>query len=89
MLSALKSIETERLFLRPFTERDLEEFYAYASDPEVGPKAGWKPHDSREESWEVLQRFIREKEVWAITERNSGRLIGSVGPSVVGKRICH
>ena len=59
MLSALKSIETERLFLRPFTERDLEEFYAYASDPEVGPKAGWKPHDSWEESWEVLQRFIR------------------------------
>lgn len=88
MLSALKSIETERLFLRPFTERDLEEFYAYASDPEVGPKAGWKPHDSREESWEVLQRFIREKEVWAITERNSGRLIGSVGLHRDEKRSC-
>lgn len=36
----------------------------------------------------MLQRFIREKEVWAITERNSGRLIGSVGLHRDEKRSC-
>jgi ribosomal-protein-alanine N-acetyltransferase len=87
-LNILRTMQTERLILRPFREDDLEEFYAYASDPEVGPKAGWKPHDSRNESWEVLQRFIREREVWALVEKETGRLIGSIGLHQDTKRSC-
>ena len=33
-------IETERLVLRRWETGDLEDFYRYAKDPEVGPKAG-------------------------------------------------
>ena len=37
-------LETSRLILRPFAEEDAQDLYAYASHPEVGPPAGWKPH---------------------------------------------
>ena len=34
-------IETERLILRPWKDEDAESLYKYASDPKVGPIAGW------------------------------------------------
>ena len=48
----MKTIVTERLILSPWTEsvEDAEGLYAYAKDPDVGPNAGWKPHESVEES---------------------------------------
>lgn len=72
-------IETQRLRLRGWTMEDLEDFYAYAKNPKIGPAAGWKPHESREESREILERFIKEGEAWAIEDKASGRAIGSIG----------
>ena len=37
--------ETERLVMRPWREDDAENLYKYASDPAVGPAAGWPVHD--------------------------------------------
>ena len=53
----MRDLETERLVLRMYTEDDAEGLFAYASNPNVGPRAGWKPHESPEESLEI----IREK----------------------------
>ena len=39
-------LETERLILRPWCEEDAEDLYQYASDPDVGPPAGWPIHTS-------------------------------------------
>lgn len=39
-------IETKRLILRHWREDDAEALYKYASDPDVGPIAGWPPHTS-------------------------------------------
>ena len=39
-------LETNRLILRPWCESDADDLYTYASDPEVGPPAGWPPHTS-------------------------------------------
>ena len=33
-------LETKRTILRPFTEADAEDLFAYAKDPRVGPIAG-------------------------------------------------
>ncbi len=74
-----KTLSTERLLLRRFREEDLADFYAYASRPEVGPAAGWKPHDNLEESRAILAEFIAGEEVWAIVWKETGRVIGSVG----------
>lgn len=74
-------IRTERLLLRPFTEADAEGLYAYSKDPEVGPNAGWKPHESLEESRGILQTvFLNREAVWAILLKGrEAALIGSIG----------
>ena len=54
----MQLLETDRLLLRPFTLDDAEGLYAYASHPEVGPPAGWRPHRSVEESRQVIENIF-------------------------------
>jgi putative acetyltransferase len=75
----METLITERLVLRPFRKEDLDDFYEYAKNPSVGPNAGWKPHESKEESREILERFIAEEESWAIIHKDTDKLIGSIG----------
>ena len=74
-----KTIETERLILRPFKDVDLDDFYAYASVEGVGEMAGWHYHESKEKSATILKRFIDEDKTFAICLKNSGRVVGSLG----------
>ena len=41
-------METNRIILRPWRDSDAETLYKWASDPDVGPRAGWAPHQSVE-----------------------------------------
>ena len=41
-------METNRIILRPWRDSDAEMLYKWASDPDVGPRAGWAPHQSVE-----------------------------------------
>ncbi|MGB4660989.1 MAG: GNAT family protein [Mobilitalea sp.] len=75
----MKTIETERLILRPFEQRDLTEFYENSRTPNVGPGAGWEPHKSIEDSQVILDKFLESEEVWALVRAEDNRLIGSVG----------
>ena len=72
-------IETERLILRSWKESDLEDFYAYASHPDVGIHAGWKPHASVEESRKILNMFLADKRVLALELKETGSVVGSLG----------
>lgn len=72
-------IETTRLLLRKFILSDLDAFYDYCQSPDVGPSAGWKPHESKEESLKILQMMIEGDEVLAIVDKASDKVIGSVG----------
>ena len=71
-------IETERLILRPWQVSDAEALYAYASDPAVGPPAGWPPHTSVENSREIIKGVLSERETYAICLK-SGKPVGSIG----------
>ena len=75
----MKELRTPRLLLRAFQRGDLRDLYAYASDPEVGPMAGWAPHANPEISLDVLRSFMESSEVWAIVWEENHRVIGSVG----------
>lgn len=75
----MKIFETERLILRPFQDTDLDAFYEYAKNPNVGPNAGWEPHTSKEDSFVILSIFMENNEVWAIVHKEDNKLIGSVG----------
>lgn len=73
-------IDTGRLLLRPFEPSDLYDLYEYAQNPSVGPAAGWKPHESLRETKAVMdQVFLNRENVWAIEQKESRKLIGSIG----------
>lgn len=71
-------LETERLILREWNENDLEDLYANASIPEFGEIAGWKKHDNMEESKQVLNRFINEKNALAVVYKGNFKVIGNI-----------
>lgn len=72
-------LETRRLILRPFTEEDAAGLYEYARDPRVGPAAGWPPHKSLEESREIIRTVFSAPDTFAVADKSTGRVIGSVG----------
>lgn len=77
-------LESERLILRPFCPEDLDDLYAYASVEGVGEMAGWRHHESKEESERILRMFIDEDKVFALVLKESGRVIGSLGVEKYG-----
>lgn len=69
-------METERILLRPWYDSDAEALFKCASDPDVGPRAGWPPHKSVEESLEIIRTLFHNDTTWAIVLKGSGE--GSV-----------
>lgn len=72
-------IETKRLLFRPWQASDARELFQLASDPDVGPRAGWPPHQSVEESLEIIRTVFNSDHVWALVLKESNRLIGCMG----------
>lgn len=73
------AMETDRIILRPWQESDAAALYKYASDPEVGPRAGWSPHKSLEESLEIIRTVFNNDTTWAIVLKETGEAIGAMG----------
>lgn len=83
----MKTIETERLLLRDWSIDDVDDLYEYAKNPNVGPHGGWKPHDSKVESLEIMQSlFIDKYDSWAVVYKETGRVIGSIGYEIDVRR---
>ncbi len=72
-------METSRIFLRPWRDSDAAALYKYASDPEVGPRAGWPPHQSEAESLEIIRTVFNNDTTWAIVLKETGEAIGAMG----------
>ena len=72
-------LETDRLILRPWCEDDAEELYKYASDPDIGPPAGWPPHTSVENSREIIRTVLSAPDTFAVCLKENGKPIGSIG----------
>ena len=71
--------QTKRLILRPWEDADAEALYAYASDPDVGPAAGWPVHTSVQMSREVIRDVLQAPETYAVVLRETGEPVGSIG----------
>lgn len=88
------TLQTQRLVLRPWRESDAASLYAFASDPDVGPAAGWPAHQSVEESAQVIRDVLCAPETFAITLRESddpdapvgaiGLMIGEASDLAIG-----
>ena len=68
-----QALRSERLAMIPCSVDDAADLYEYAKNPDVGPHAGWKPHESVEESREIIEGLFLPSGAWGIHE------IGSVG----------
>lgn len=79
-------IETERLYFRRFQLSDLDDFYEYAKNPNVGLNAGWQPHKDKETSRIILDTFIDNNNEWAIVYKENNKTIGSIGINSDAKR---
>lgn len=84
--ATLPTLETERLTLRFFEPEDAEDVFSYAQSENVGPMAGWAAHKTLEESRRVVEMFRTDGDVWAVVEKKSGHVIGTIGLHKRGRR---
>lgn len=75
----MKTIETERLVLRPWREDDAEALYTWAKDPRIGPAAGWQAHVSAADSREVIKNILCAEDSYAVTLKGDDTPVGSIG----------
>lgn len=78
------SLSTDRLILRMFRDDDIDEYAAICDDAEVMRFIGDGKRLSRPESWRNMAMILghwqlRGYGIWAVEERQSGRLVGRVG----------
>ena len=71
-------ILTERLVLRPWRPSEAPIMFRWASNPAIGPIAGWPTHTSVEESREIIATVFSAPETYALELRTEGVPIGSV-----------
>ena len=84
IFSSLPTLKTDRLILRPIKRSDAQDLYAYAQDPAVSRHVLWDAHKNVQESRQFIRAARRQYRrglpgSFAITLRDSGRMIGTVG----------
>lgn len=77
-------IQTPRLRFRPWADADAPILFRYASDPDVGIRAGWPSHQSVGESLRIIRDVFSNGRTWALELKESGEPIGCMGYYVQG-----
>lgn len=75
----IKELETERLYIRRWKIEDATSLYEYAKHKDVGPWAGWKPHESVSESRRIILTLFMPNDSFKIVLKETGKVIGSIG----------
>jgi RimJ/RimL family protein N-acetyltransferase len=84
VFSQLPQVTTDRLVLRRMRASDVDDIYAYASDPDVARYTSWAPHTSLDETRQFVRGVLdayAEKRVasWALELKSERKLIGTGG----------
>ena len=72
------TIETQRLILRPFEERDAADLYEYLREPAVNCFACMKLHSLEEARAVAIKRSGETEFYFAIVLKESGKVIGEI-----------
>lgn len=80
----IPTITTARLTLRRILPSDLDDVFAYASDPAVPRYLLWYPHPDKDYTARYLREVDRRYKKaqfydWAVTLTDSGKMIGTCG----------
>ena len=71
-------METERLILRPWEMTDAVALFQYASDPRIGPNAGWPPLKDIEESQKIIELILSNWGFFAIVLKETNEIVGCI-----------
>jgi len=83
MKPILPYMETSRLILRELKRSDETDLFEYAKLPNVGPLAGWEPHQKISETTDFINYAIRKKDysqpgVYSIIYKENMKMIGTI-----------
>ena len=82
-------IETVRLILRHVRKEDAEDIFEYAKDADVGPRAGWEPHRTIEDTKELLKMWVAPNLVetqFAVVYKPDNKVVGTMGVVHLNKK---
>ena len=71
-------IDTPRLHLRPWDDKDAPALYELARDPRIGMLCGWKPYECIDDAHSALSTFLAAPDSYAVTLSSTGELVGSI-----------
>lgn len=71
-------LETERLILRNYMQKDLEDVYAYFSNPEVAKYEDFNPM-SKSEVKELINEWEKKDSRLVVELKSQHKVIGSIG----------
>jgi len=76
-------LETKRLVIRRFDPDDVDDYYSFASDPQVTKYLRWGPHQSKEFTRDYMSEVLHAYEngsdtPWGIQLKGANRIIGAV-----------
>ena len=71
-------METERLRLRRWKQKDFREYAAFMSDPEVMIPAGARVLDTLEKAMPVFHHDLRDEGCFAMEVKKTGEVIGRI-----------
>lgn len=81
-------LQGQRIVLRPFRPEDVDDVFAYASDPETTRFVEWEPHRNRQETATYIERCrlpSRDCFTFAVEHRRLIRVIGAVDIRVLNR----
>ena len=84
IFTRIPTLTTERLTLRRILPTDLDDVFAYASNPAVPRYLLWYPHPDKDYTARYLREVDRRYKKaqfydWAVTLTDSGKMIGTCG----------
>jgi putative DNA primase/helicase len=88
-MKIMKTLETERLILRPFEENDFKAVHAYASVTENVQYMVWEPNEESHTKAFILQAIAKSKEIpcnnyqYAAVLKSSKKLIGAYNLAIL------
>lgn len=73
-------LETERLYLRPVTLKDIDDFYEISSDPEVVRYLSYERHKNKQDTACVIANYYMKHPLgkYGIELKETGKLIGTI-----------
>lgn len=77
-----KEIDLDRILLRPFEIKDVNDVFDYASDEKITKFLTWNPHKNIQETESLLKNVFTKYDEktfrWAIVYKENNKVIGSI-----------